>query len=66
MFRIGIILVAFGTLYLIKPDIYRRGFWKQTDILQLKLSPEPYKQFMRWLGGAFFVAGSILIWLSQN
>jgi hypothetical protein len=66
MLRIGIILVGFGTLYLIKPDIYRRSFWKQTDILQLKLSPGRYKQFMRWLGGAFVAAGSILIWLSQN
>ena len=64
MLRLGIILVAFGILYLIKPDIYRRGFWKQTDILQRKLSPERYKQFMRWFGGGFLVAGTILILLS--
>ncbi len=30
--------------------------WKRTDILQRKLSPERYKQFMRWSGGAFLVA----------
>jgi uncharacterized protein YjeT (DUF2065 family) len=65
MLRLGIILVVFGILYLIKPDIYRKGIWRKTDILQRKLSPERYKQFMRWLGGVFLVAGSILILLSQ-
>jgi hypothetical protein len=47
MQRWGIILLCFGVLYVIKPDIYRRGVWKKTDIMQQRLSPAPYKQFMR-------------------
>ena len=66
MLRVGIILVGFGILYLIKPDIYRRGLWKQTDILQRKLSPERYKQYMRWLGGIFLLGGAVLIALAQK
>jgi hypothetical protein len=36
-------------LYLIKPDIYRRWFWKRTDVAQRMLSPEQYLVLMRVL-----------------
>jgi hypothetical protein len=61
MTRIGIILTAFGTLYLIKPNIYRSGFWKRTDIAQQKLAPAQYTKYMRILGGLFVIAGILLV-----
>jgi hypothetical protein len=61
MVRIGIILIVFGVIYLIKPDIYRRWIWKETDITQKLLSPKQYILFMRILGGIFVMVGLYLI-----
>ena len=61
MARIGLIFAIFGLTYLIKPDIYRRWFWKKTDIMQRKLSPENYIKFMRITGAAFMISGIILL-----
>ncbi len=61
MFRIGIILVLFGIIYLIKPNIYKRWIWKKTNILQRNLSPANYLKFMRILGGIFILVGILLL-----
>jgi hypothetical protein len=57
----GIVLIAFGTLYLIKPDIFQRWFWKRTAISQRLLTPEKNKVYMRILGSVFIVVGIVLL-----
>ena len=59
MGRLGLILTIFGLIYIIKPDLYRRWFWKKTDILQKTLKPENYIKVMRILGVAFLIAGIV-------
>lgn len=61
MFRIGLILLLFGILYIVRPDIYRRWIWKKTDIAQQRLSPEQYKRSMRVFGILMAVAGLTLL-----
>jgi uncharacterized protein YjeT (DUF2065 family) len=60
----GIILIIFGVVYIVKPDIYRRWIWKETDFLQRKLTPKQYIQMMRALGIVFVMLGIFLqfIW----
>lgn len=65
MSRIGIILLVFGIVYIVKPDLYRRWMWKKTDVLQQMLSPERYIKFMRLLGVILSVAGIILLILGK-
>ena len=49
-----------GLIYLIKPDLYRRWFWKRTSLAQRLLSPENHLLYMRFLGFVFLVLGLIL------
>ena len=56
----GIVLIGFGILYLIKPDIFQRWFWKRTAISQ-RLTPEQNKVYMRILGCVFIVVGIVLL-----
>lgn len=65
MSRIGIILLVFGIIYIVKPDLYRRWIWKKTDVLQQVLSPKRYIKFMRVLGVILSVAGIILLILGK-
>lgn len=53
----GLFLVVLGLIYIIKPDIFRRGFWKKISILQRTLSPENYLRTMRLLGGLMILFG---------
>jgi uncharacterized protein YjeT (DUF2065 family) len=62
---ISIILIGFGVLYLIKPDLFKRGVWKKTAITQQAFSPKNYLIYMRVLGGVFIVAG-VLIWVLKK
>jgi hypothetical protein len=57
----GLVLTAVGVLYLIKPDIFRRGLWRRTDIAQRNLSPEGYLKYMRGVGVVHVIAGLILL-----
>jgi len=34
----GWLLIAVGVLFIVKPNIFRRGIWKETDIAQRLLS----------------------------
>jgi uncharacterized protein YjeT (DUF2065 family) len=61
MARFGLILIVFGIIYIIKPTIYRRWFWKKTDVMQQKLSPENYNKYMRLLGVGFIAIGIVLL-----
>jgi hypothetical protein len=56
----GLLMIAFGILYVVKPDIYRRWPWKKTDIAQRLLAPEKYIRLMRFLGVLFIVIGIII------
>ncbi len=57
----GYFLIALGALYEIKPDLFRRWFWKRTSIAQRALRPENYIRYMRLLGAVLIVAGLFLV-----
>lgn len=63
----GIALVIVGVVYVLKPDLFRRGIWKKTSIAQRLLSPEGYLRYMRGFGVVLIVAGGALLvldWLN--
>ncbi len=62
----GSVLIGCGVLYLIKPDIFQRWFWKRTAISQRLLTPEQNKVYMRVLGCAFIVIGIALLVLQSR
>ncbi len=53
------VLIAAGVLYLIKPNIFQRWFWKRTALSQRMLTPEQNKVYMRILGVVFIVVGIV-------
>lgn len=55
--KIGLILIAFGIIYNLKPDLYRTGIWTKTSITQRLLKPNQYVNYMRILGLIFAVLG---------
>jgi hypothetical protein len=59
---LGIVLVIFGIIYLIKPDLYKnfKGFDNKPPIMKRLLSPERYILYMRTVGGIFIVVGLVL------
>jgi hypothetical protein len=60
---IGLMLVAFGVLYIRKPTIYRRGLWLKTSIAIRLLSEEQYKKYIKGLGFIYILAGvGLIIW----
>ena len=56
----GVFLIILGIIYIIKPDIFRRGIWKKTAVTQQIFSPKNYCTYMRILGCIFIVIG---LWL---
>jgi uncharacterized protein YjeT (DUF2065 family) len=57
----GWFLIVVGVIYLLKPDIFRRGIWKRTSIAQRTLSPEGYLKYMRWVGVVTIVIGILFL-----
>jgi hypothetical protein len=57
----GIVLILFGSVYIWKPTIFRRGLWMKTSIAIRVLSEANYTRYMRGLGVIFIVAGIALI-----
>jgi hypothetical protein len=57
----GIVFILFGSLYLWRPTIFRRGLWMKTSIAIRMLSETNYTRYMRALGVVFIVAGMGLI-----
>src|SRR5438270_10093079 len=53
--------MAWGVLLTLKPNVFIRGIWKQTNIAQRLLSPKSYLVYTRCVGVFFIVAG--LVWL---
>ena len=56
----GGLLVVLGILYIAKPDIFQRGFWKSIDISRRLSSPEKHGEFAKRFGGILIVIGLIL------
>jgi uncharacterized protein YjeT (DUF2065 family) len=61
----GVFLVVLGIIYNLKPNIFRIGFWKKTDIAQNKLSEKNYTIYMRVLGVVFIVIGVIIFFVKK-
>ena len=61
MIVLGSALIGCGCVYLIKPDVFQRWFWKRTAISQRLLTPEQNKTYMRILGCVLIVAGVVLL-----
>jgi hypothetical protein len=62
----GLILIAFGTIYLRRPTIYRRGLWLKTSVAIRLLSEAGYKRYMKGLGILFITLGVCLIVWEQG
>ena len=59
----GLALIALGVVYLLKPDLFRRGIWTRTSIAQRTMSPEGYLRYMRGMGVLWIVVGiALVIW----
>jgi hypothetical protein len=56
----GIVLIAIGVIYLVKPTLFRRGIWLKTSIAIRVLSEENYIRYMRILGVVLIVGGLVL------
>ena len=56
----GIVLIAFGVIYQVKPNLFKRWFWKRTSIAQRLLSPEAYIKYMKGLGWLYIIGGIVL------
>lgn len=59
----GLFVLICGIVFLLKPDIFRRWFWKRTDIAQRVLSAEAYIRYMRGMGILSIVLGIVVILL---
>ena len=57
---VGALLVVWGILYIAKPDIFERGFWKSIDISRQFSSPEKHSGFVKRFGGILIVIGAII------
>jgi hypothetical protein len=57
---IGVMLVILGIVYQVKPDLFKRWFWKKTSIAQRMLSPEAYIKYMKGLGWFYIIGGLAL------
>jgi|KBSMisStaDraftv2_1062788.scaffolds.fasta_scaffold32946_6 hypothetical protein len=56
----GLLLIAFGVLYLRRPTLYRRGLWLKTSLAIRLLSKASYKRYIKALGAVLVVAGICL------
>jgi len=56
------ILIVWGGILVLKPNLFARGIWKRTDIAQRLLSPKGYLVYTRTLGLLFILAG--FVWLA--
>lgn len=60
-FMRGLVLVAFGILYLMKPDLFRSGiFMKYANPASTK-TPEEYRLYMKKVALVLIIIGSILL-----
>ncbi len=55
------LMIILGIVYLIKPNIFRVGIWKETDIAQRAFTPKQYNRYMRILGLVLIAIGAYVI-----
>jgi uncharacterized protein YjeT (DUF2065 family) len=58
---VGLFLIVIGVIYLVKPNLFRRGIWLKTSIAVRMLSEENYIKYMRIIGVLTIVIGLVLI-----
>jgi len=57
----GFIMIAFGIIYIIKPNVFKAGIWKKTAITQQVFSPKQYGRYIRILGVFAIILGLYFI-----
>ena len=57
----GVVLFAFGSTYLWKPRLFRRGVFMRTSLAIRTFSEHGYTRYMRALGAFLMAVGVILI-----
>jgi hypothetical protein len=57
----GLILIAFGVLYLIKPNLFRTGIWQKTSVTAKTKTQEEYVNYMKIVAIVLIVAGLALL-----
>ena len=62
----GLVLIAFGLVYLWKPTIFRRGVLMRTSLAIRHTSEQGYIRYMRVLGAIWIGAGALLIVLGTT
>lgn len=63
---IGIILIIFGIIYIIKPDIFKKLMRRKIVFDPRRYSPKQYNNNMQVLGGILIVIGIFLILLKYK
>lgn len=56
----GFIFIAFGILYLMKPDLFRKGIWNKYSIHADK-TPEEYRSYMKKIAIALIIVGLVIL-----
>ena len=57
---IAIVFLVLGSIYFLKPNLFRRGIWLKTSVAVRKLSPEGYIRYMRGLGIVLMIVSVVL------
>ena len=65
-FLLGAMMIGLGTVYLLKPNIFRRGVWMKTSLAIRFLSEDNYGRYMRGLGIMLIMIGAGLILLALS
>jgi len=58
----SIILFVCAVIFMVMPDIFKRGIWKETAITQKIFSPKDYRIYMRIVGVVFFIVAIYFAW----
>lgn len=57
----GLIFIAFGILYLMKPDLFRGGIFQKTSVAATTKTPEEYRRYMQVLAVILIALGISLL-----
>lgn len=57
----GIVLIAFGILYLMKPNLFQRGIFMKYQNSASSRTPDEYRKYMQKVAIILIVIGTILL-----
>jgi hypothetical protein len=57
----GFILIAFGILYLMKPDLFRKNIFMKDSNNEHNRTPEEHRKYMRKIATILIIIGSVLL-----